>query len=163
MTRFARLALYLALIPPCCATALADSEPYMSLEFADAPAQFQPVPRRAGMTRFSMLDAISFEGAAGPTRLVVEIGLPPRAPLDATPVDARVTYRPDGFTDYWQTIGMPRAGEFTFTQLDLSGPRPQIAGEFRVTLCQRASVMVLANTEACRQAVGTFATHLQID
>ena len=165
MKRRACLVLACALIPACAvATATrAGGVDFMRFDFADAPGQFQPVPDRVGMTRFSILDAISFEGAAGPARLVVKLALPPGAAPGAQPVDARVTYRPDGFSDFWQTADMPGPDAFAFTRLELSGPAPQIVGTFQVLLCRRASVMVPADPETCQRATGAFATELQTD
>ncbi|MCC5991798.1 MAG: hypothetical protein JJT99_04670 [Rhodobacteraceae bacterium] len=154
----------LCLILPMQTTAqgVADSE-FLRFVFSDAPAQFQPVPGRAGMTRFSMLDAISIEGQAGAARLVVKFALPPEAGIDAQPIDARVSYRPDGYVNYWQTAKLPAPGSFIFEQVQLSGPRPRIAGHFEVTLCARASVIAAHDTGNCRVATGSFATKLQID
>jgi hypothetical protein len=135
---------------------------FLTFDFADAPSRFEPVPQRAGMTRFAMLDAISFEGAAGPARLVIELALPAQAELGTQPVDARVTYRPDGFTQYWQTIAIaPDA--FVFETLALSGPTPRIVGTFEVSLCLRLSLMQPANPAQCQTASGRFDTALQID
>ncbi len=145
------------------ATASVENAPFMLFDLADAPEQFQPVPERAGMTRFATLDAISLEGAAGTARLVVNLALPPDARPGVQPLDARVTYRPDGFVDYWETPDLPGSDAFAFTLLDLSGPQPQIEGSFQVRLCRRASVMQPADPKDCRTARGTFASELQID
>ena len=150
----------LCLVTPIQAPAESD---YLRLEFRDAPAQFQPVPGRAGMTRFSMLDAISLEGQAGAARLVVKFALPPDAAPDAQPLDARVTYRPHGYVDYWQTAELPAPGAFIFEQVQLSGPRPRVTGRFEVTLCARASVMDMHDSGNCSVARGRFASDLQID
>lgn len=158
--------------PPAAALALlclstpiqaAAENDFLHFVFRDAPAQFQPVPGRAGMTRFSMLDAISLEGQAGAARLVVKFALPPDAAPGAQPLDARVSYRPDGYVDYWQTAELPAPGAFIFERVQLSGPRPRIAGRFEVTLCARASVMVAHDTGTCSVARGRFASDLQID
>lgn len=135
---------------------------FLSLQFPDAPAAFTKLPRRAGMSRFATLDAISFEGEAGPARLVVKFALRQDADHQPLLLDARVTYRPDGFTDFWQTITV-EAGAFAFDTLDLSGPAPHVAGAFTVSLCRRASVMVPADPEECQTASGHFNTDLQID
>lgn len=143
---------------------LAQAEPaFLSFDFGAAPAQFQPVSGRAGITRFAMLDAISLEGQAGAARLVVKFALPPDAGTSAQPLDARVTYRPDGYVDYWQTAERPAPGAIIFEQVQLSGPRPRIAGRFEVTLCARASVMVAHDTGNCSLARGRFESELQID
>jgi len=135
----------------------------MTLDFPDAPGRFATVPGGAGITRFSMLDAIGIEAAAGSARLVLEIALPPGARPGAAPVDAWVTYRPDGFRDYWQTAEPPLPGAIVVKDVGLRGPSPWIAGRFRVLLCRRASMMVPADPGACRPAAGTFHTTLQID
>lgn len=150
------------LISPMPATAEHAAGPaFLSFTFDGASIQFGP--DRAGMTRFAMLDAISLEGVADRARLVVKFALPPEAGLDAHPLDARVTYRPDGFADFWQSIDAPGPGAFVFDAVQLSGPGPRVAGRFEVTLCRRASVMVQADRSDCRAAKGAFATELQID
>jgi hypothetical protein len=47
-----------------------------------------------------MLDAIGIEGAAGAARLTLEIALPPDAGPGTAPLDARVTYQPEGCRHY---------------------------------------------------------------
>ena len=145
------------------AQARADEVVVLRFAFADAPQEFTYIPGRAGMTRFSMLDAISIEGQAGAARLVVKFALPPDAGPGAQLLDARVTYRPDGFADFWQTVDIPAPEAFRFERVVLTGPRPEIAGRFNVALCPRVSIMRPADLEGCRMASGQFATHLQID
>lgn len=148
----------------CLAQPLA-AEPLFSLQFTfpDAARDFAPVPGRAGITRFMILDAISFEGAAGPSRLVVQLALPPEATRATSPVDARITYRPDGFTAYWETPDIPPPGAIRFTTLALDGPQARIAGTFAVTLCHRASVLHPADPARCAEATGRFDMELQHD
>jgi hypothetical protein len=154
----APLALALAVLP---APAPAGGE--MTLDFPDAPGRFVPVPGGAGLTRFRALDAIGIDGQAGRARLVIEIALPPGAgPLDA-PLDARVSFRPAGFRDYWQTTGPLPSGAIALDTVALSGPSPRIAGRFRVVLCRRASAMAPADPGDCHPAAGRFDTTLQID
>lgn len=135
----------------------------LTLDFPGAPASFAPVAGGAGITRFSMLDAIGIEGAAGAARLVIEIALPPGAGPGTAPVDARVTYRPDGFRDYWQTAAPARDEAITLTRVELAGPAPRIAGRFRVTLCRRADVIAPPDLARCHEAEGGFDTILQPD
>jgi len=135
----------------------------LTLDFPDAPERLQPVPGGVGVTRFSMLDAIGIEGVAGAARLVIEIALPPDAVPGTAPLDARVTYRPDGFRDFWQTTEVPPPGAIVLTEVALRGPAARIRGRFRVLLCRRASVMVPADSGDCHPAEGVFDTHLQID
>jgi len=135
----------------------------LQFDFPGAPKAFAPVPGRAGLTRFGALDALSIEGQAGSARLVVEFALPPDAGPDAAPIDARVTFRPDGFTNFWQTAEMSGSQAIRLTQVALSGPQPRIAGSFAVTLCARASVLRPADPDTCQIARGEFSTQLQID
>jgi hypothetical protein len=142
--------------------ALKADAPFLRFEFGAAATTYEKVPQRAGMTRFLVLDAISLEGASGQARLVIELAMPPEAGMDAQPLDARVTYRPDGFVDFWQTITIPPDG-FVFDVVELSGPSPRIAGSFALPLCERASIMVPADPARCQMAQGQFATDLQLD
>ena len=162
MTPTAPLAAPLALILALAAGPVS-AEGALALAFPGAPKRFAAVPGGAGITRFSILDAVGIEGAAGAARLTLEIALPPDAGPGTAPLDARVTYRPEGFRDYWQTAAVPPPGAIVLEEVALRGPAPRLAGRFRVTLCRRASVMVAADPGDCRIAAGTFDTPLQID
>ena len=160
----ARAILAAVLILAPAATAVpARADGSLTFSCPGAAEHFHPVPNGAGFTRFSMLDAIGIDAAAGTARLVIEVALPPGATAGSDPVDARVTYRPDGFRDYWQTADMPPPGAIVIDAVSLRGPVPSIAGRFRVTLCRRASVMVPADPGDCHPAEGSFDTQLQID
>lgn len=135
----------------------------LHLAFPDAPAEFDAVPGRAGLTRFSALDAISFEGQAGRARLVITLSLPPDAGPDPQPLDARVIYRADGFGTAWQSIAPPGPESFSFHDLALSGPRPRIVGTFTLPLCHRASLLAPPDPARCEVATGRFDTVLHID
>ncbi len=137
--------------------------PVMQFDFPGAPAEFDAVPGRAGMTRFAALDALSIEGQAGPARLVVELALPPGADPATPPLEARVTYRPEGFATAWQSIAPPDAAQLVLTEIALSGPRPRIAGSFEIPLCFRPALLVPPDPDQCRTATGSFATVLTID
>lgn len=154
-----------ALVCACAMGAAQSASPdvaFMTFDFSGAPEHFSKLPDRAGMTRFSALDAISFEGVAGPEHLVVKIAIAAGATKQDPLLDARVTYRPNGFTNYWQSIEIaPDA--FHFDLLELSGMTPRIAGGFTVSLCHRASVMTQPDPEQCQTAQGQFFTDLQID
>ena len=154
--RLAVLILALALALAVGATASANDDDGITLDFPDAPHRFAPVPEGAGFSRFSMLDAVGVEGAAGPARLVIELALAPDSTPGAAPLEARLTFRPDGFRDFWQTPGPVPEGAVTLTRVDLRGPRPRIAGQFAVTLCRRASVTAPPDTGDCHPATGTF-------
>ncbi|WP_209425256.1 hypothetical protein [Pararhodobacter sp. SW119] len=145
----------------------APAQGWLTLDFPGAPARLAPVAGGAGITRFSMLDAVGIEAAgeagAETARLVIEIALPPDAAPGTLPLDARVTYRPDGFRNYWQTADLPPPGAIVLEDVALRGPAPRLAGRFEVVLCRRASVMVPADAGDCRSAAGAFDTPLQID
>ncbi|TVR47289.1 MAG: hypothetical protein EA386_08210 [Rhodobacteraceae bacterium] len=139
------------------------SSAVLHLAFPDAPARFDVVPGRAGLTRFSALDAISLEGQAGRARLVIELALQPDAGPDPQPLDARVIYRRDGFGTAWQSIAPPGPDSFAFHDLALSGPHPRIAGTFTLPLCHRATLLETPDPERCKIATGRFDTVLQLD
>jgi hypothetical protein len=156
-------ALFAAPLVVALATAPASAQGWLTFDFAGAPDRLVPVPGGAGITRFWMLDAIGIEGSADTARLVIEIALPPDAGRGTAPVDARITYRPDGSRDYWQTAELPPPGALVLDRVALRGPVPRISGRFQVRRCRRASVMVKADTGDCRPAAGAFDMHLQID
>ncbi len=56
---------------------------------------------RTGFTRFLSVDAVSIEGKDGVATLVLELALPPGARTIDAPHDARISFRPDGWQDYW--------------------------------------------------------------
>lgn len=111
---------------------------------------------RAGFTRFMTVDAVSVEAVDGAARLVLEFALPPDARTGDQPHDARISFRPDGWRDYW--VSPPRFpdGGVTIEHLDLSGPVPRIAGQFAVPLCHVASPLQRPDPARCLPARGRF-------
>jgi hypothetical protein len=118
---------------------------------------------RTGFTRFLSVDAISIEGENGPARLVVELALPPGARNGDQPHDARISYRPDGWRDYWVSPLAFPPGAVVIEDLDLSGTAPRIAGHFAVPLCFTASPVHTPDPNRCLAASGRFATPLVRD
>lgn len=118
---------------------------------------------RTGFTRFTVVDAVSIEGADGPARLVLELAFPPGARTGDAPHDARISFRPDGWRDYWVSPHDLPDGAIAVDHLDLSGPDPRIAGRFAVPLCFTPSPLHTPDTERCVEAAGRFDTALVRD
>lgn len=115
---------------------------------------------RTGFIRFASLDAVSIEGAAGSARLVVEMSLRPAARTGDQPHDARISYRPDGWRDYWVSPPDFPEGALVIDHLDLSGPSPRIAGHFAVSLCFTPTPLHTPDLTNCLPASGRFDTAL---
>jgi hypothetical protein len=137
----------------------------LSLMFERGSHDFVPLMdgARTGFTRFLTLDAVSIEGVAGPARLVVELSLPPGARSGDQPHDARISFRPDGWRDYWVTPPDLPAGAVILDHIDLSGSEPRIAGWFAAPLCLTRSPVHTPDPERCLPASGRFATPLARD
>jgi len=115
---------------------------------------------RTGFTRFASVDAVSIEGAAGAARLVVEMSLRPAARTGDQPHDARISYRPDGWRNYWVSPPDFPRGALVIDHLDLSGPAPRIAGHFAVPLCFTPTPLHTPDLTNCLPASGRFDTAL---
>lgn len=137
----------------------------LSLSFDGVARNFAPIMEgaRTGFTRFLTVDAVSIEGAEGPGRLVVELSLPPGARTGDQPHDARISFRPDGWRDYWVWSPDRLAGELMIEQLDLSGPHPRIVGHFEAALCFAHSPVNQPDPDRCLPASGRFDTPLVRD
>lgn len=135
------------------------------LAFDGIEYRFEPVMdgARTGFTRFASVDAVSIEGAQGPSRLVLELSLPPAARTGDAPHDARISFRPDGFRDYWVSPLAFPDGAVAVDLLDLSSPSPRIAGRFAVPLCFTASPLAVPDETRCLPAAGRFETALVRD
>jgi len=149
-------ALILALPAPVMA------QDWIVLEFQGAQMSFtldDPLAR-AGFTRFMSVDAVSFEGVAGPARLAIELSLPPGGD---NPHDARIMFRPDGYRDYWLSpLAFPKGG-VVIDDLTFSGPDARISGRFETPLCFTATALTLPDPANCDLARGQFQTGLQPD
>lgn len=134
----------------------------MTLAFDGGAHAFRPLldGARTGFTRFLSVDAVSIEGAAGPARLVLEISLPPGAQTGDQPRDARISFRPDGWRDYWVSPPNFPEGALRIDQLDLSGPSPRIVGHFAVPLCFTPTPLHTPDLTNCLPASGRFETAL---
>lgn len=141
------------------------AEPAMSLEFDGTTHVFVPQMEgaRTGFTRFSSVDAIGLEGADGQMRLVLELALPPGSETGDAPHDARISFRPNGFRDYWVSPPDLPDGTIIIEYLDLSGHAPRIAGHFAVPLCFAASPIHMLDQARCLPASGQFDTALARD
>ena len=134
----------------------------MTLHFKGETRSFTPQMEgaRTGFTRFLSVDAVSMEGADGPARLVLELSLPPAARMGDAPHDARISFRPEGWRDYWVSpLEFPH-GAVSISHLDLSGPAPRIAGVFEVPLCFIQSPLHAPDLARCSDARGQFDTSL---
>jgi len=145
--------------------AQASAEARLELEFDGTAHVFVPqmVGARTGFTRFLTVDAVSMEGVDGPARLVVELSFPPGAGMGDAPYDARISFRPEGWRDYWVSPPDFPDGAVTIKHLDLSGPAPRIAGYFTVPLCFTQSPIHASDLTRCQMASGMFDTALVPD
>ena len=141
------------------------ADPALSLEFDGNTLSFAPQidGARTGFTRFMSVDAVSMEGRDGVAALVVELSLPPGARTGDTPHDARISYRPDGWRNYWVSqLDFPQ-GSVIIDHLDLSSQTPSISGKFAVALCFAATVLHVPDADNCLPASGQFNTVLVRD
>ena len=138
------------------------AQPALSLEFDGVAHDFVPMMEgaRTGFTRFLSVDTLSIEGVDDPARLVLEFALPPGARTGDQPHDARISFRPDGFRDYWVSPPEFPEGAVVIDHLELSGPSPRIAGRFRVSLCFTPTPIHLPDPAHCLPASGRFDTAL---
>lgn len=137
----------------------------LSLEIDGATLVFVPQMEgaRTGFTRFMVVDAVGIEGADGPARLVLELAFPPGARTGDAPHDARISFRPDGWRDYWTSPPDLPVDAIAVDHLDLSGPDPRIVGRFAVPLCFTPSPLHTPDAARCVQASGRFDTALVRD
>lgn len=156
------LAAFVSVLPAAPGAGTAEAEASLRLHFDGAHQVFTLVTEggRSGFTRFAALDAVSIEGQDGPARLVVEITLPAGADSGASPWDARISFRPQGFRDYWVSPPAFPEGGIVIDQLALSGPAPWIAGRFDVPLCFTRSPLHPPDPARCLPASGQFDTPL---
>jgi hypothetical protein len=140
----------------------AAGEGVVTLAFQGAAHEFRTSTdgARAGFARFAAIDAVSFEGEAGPARLVVELSLPPDAGPGTVPLAARVIWRPDGFRDYWVSPPGVPPGAVRIDRVDLRADVPEIAGAYRLPLCPVAGPLVAPAADDCPLAEGRFAVTL---
>ena len=153
------LAVFAAAVLPAAA------ETALSLEFDGATHALSPQMNagRTGVTRFVTVDAVSIEGVDGPAGLVLELAFTPGARSDDQPHDARISYRPDGWRDYWVSPPDFPPGAVVIDHLDLSGPEPRIAGSFAMPLCFTPSPVHTPDPARCLPASGRFAAPLERD
>lgn len=132
----------------------------LSLVFDGVAHDFAPRMEgaRTGFSRFAALDALSIEGEDGPARLVLEFALPTDARPGDSPLDARISFRPDGWREYWVSLPLFPAGAVTIEHLDLSGPAPRIAGRAVLSLCLAASPLHPPDPARCAPAILRFDT-----
>jgi len=137
----------------------------LSLSFDGVARNFAPIMEgaRTGFTRFLAVDAVSIEGADGRERMVVELSLPPGARTGDQPHDARISFRPDGWRDYWVSPPEVLSGGVMIEHLDLTGPNPRIAGHFALALCFTRSPVHQPDPGSCIPASGRFDTPLVRD
>lgn len=137
----------------------------MSLNLSGATLNFTPQMEggRTGFSRFAQVDAVSIEGGDGMARLVLELAFASGARAGDQPHDARISYRPQGWRDYWVSAPLFPAGGITIDELDLSGLEPRIAGSFRVELCLTRSPVHVPDPDHCQPASGRFTTPLMRD
>ena len=143
----------------------ARADPALTLEFDGTTHAFTPQMdgARTGFTRFLSVDAVSIEGKDGVATLVLELALPPGARTGDAPHDARISFRPDGWQDYWVApLDFP-AGAIVIDHLDLSSKAPEISGQFAVPLCFTASPVHAPAPTRCLPASGRFTTALVRD
>ena len=159
------LAAVLAALPGAALPGAALAETALSLTFDGTAHRFVPQMEgaRTGFSRFASLEAVSIEGADGPARLVLELSLPPGALAGDDPYAARISFRPDGWRDYWVSPPELSGAAVSVELLDLAGPAPRIAGRFAAPLCFTASPMHPPDPARCRPAAGRFATPLVPD
>lgn len=155
----------IALLALLAIPASALAEPGLSLRFGGVThlLVLQTDGGQTGFTRFLSVDAVSIEGIDGAARLVVEIALRLGARTGDQPHDARISFRPDGWRDYWVSPPDFPAGGVVIDHLDLSGPHPRIAGHFALVLCFTRSPVHPPDPDRCRPASGRFDTPLMRD
>jgi hypothetical protein len=161
-----RIGAVVAVTSVCSAASGGWASPGLTLEFDGATHVFVPQMdgARTGFTRFLSVDAVSIEGADGLARLVVELALPPRgSQTPDVPHDARISFRPDGWRDYWVSPLEYREGSVVIDHIDLSGPSPRIAGRFQMPLCFTPTPVHMPDTARCLPASGWFDTALVRD
>lgn len=149
----------------CWFTTQVEAEPALTLDFDGITHVFVPQMEgaRTGFTRFMSVDAVSIEGKDGVATLVLELSLPPGARTGDAPHDARISFRPEGWRDYWVSpLDFP-AGAVVITHLDLSSQAPEISGHFAVPLCYTATPIHAPDPERCLPATGRFTTVLVRD
>jgi hypothetical protein len=148
-----------------CLTAQAVGATGIELEFDGERQYFIPemAGARTGFTRFLNVDAVSMEGKNGPARVVLEFSFTPGARTGDTPYDARISFRPDGWRNYWVSPAEFPSGAILIEHLDLSGPMPHIKGKFTVPLCFTKSPIHPPDMTRCQMASGVFATELVPD
>ncbi|MCC6007279.1 MAG: hypothetical protein JJU40_06360 [Rhodobacteraceae bacterium] len=143
----------------------ASAEAVLSLTFDGALHRFVPEMEgaRTGFSRFATLQAVSIEGSDGPARLVLEMSLLPGARAGDAPYAARISFRPDGWRDYWVSPPELPGGAVSVELFDLSGPAPRIAGRFEAPLCFTPTPLHPPDPARCRTAAGRFDTPLVPD
>jgi hypothetical protein len=99
----------------------------------------------------------------GSARLVLELALPPGARTGDSPHDARVSFRPEGWRDYWVSSPDLPEGAVVIDHLDLSGPIPRIVGRFALPLCFTPTPVHMPDPARCLPASGRFDTQLVQD
>lgn len=141
------------------------AEPVLTLEVDGTQHVFVPQMEgaRTGFTRFLSVDAVSVEGADGSARLVLELAFPPASRTGDAPHDARISFRPNGWQDYWVSPSDMADGAVAIDHLDLSGAFPRIAGHFAVPLCFARSPIHGPDPSRCLPASGHFDTLLVQD
>jgi len=141
------------------------AETVLSLTFDGAAHRFVPQTEgaRTGFSRFATLEAVSIEGTDGPARLVVELSLPSGARAGDAPYGARISFRPDGWRDFWVSPPELAGAAVSVEVLDLSGPAPRIVGRFMAPLCFKSTPLHPPDPARCRLAAGRFATPLVPD
>lgn len=143
----------------------ASAEAVLTLAFDGATHGFVPQMEgaRTGYSRFATLEAVSIEGANGPARLSVELSLPTGARAGETPLDARISFRPGGWRDYWVSPPDLSPTAVSIQEIDLSGPAPRISGQFEAPLCFTPTPLHPPDPARCRTAAGRFDTPLVPD
>lgn len=141
------------------------AEAGLSLAFDGVTHAFAPQMdgARTGFTRFVSVDAVSIEGADGRARLVIELAMPPRTRSTDSPHDVRISFRPDGWRDYWVSPPGVPAAAVEIEHIDLSGPSPRIIGRFALPLCFTPSPIHVPDPAKCLPASGRFDTALVRD
>ena len=141
------------------------AEPALTLDFDETTHTFTPQMEgaRTGFTRFMSVDAVSIEGKDGVATLVLELSLPPGARTGDAPHDARISFRPEGWRDYWVSPPDFPAGAIVIDHLDLSSQAPKISGQFAVPLCYTATPIHVPDSARCLPASGSFTTALVRD
>lgn len=135
------------------------AEAVPSLAFDGAAHRFGPQTggARTGFSCFTRLEVVGIEDADGPARLVLELSLLPGARTGDASCAARISFRLDGWRDYWVTPPERSGAAVSVEELDLSGPAPCIAGRFAAPLCFIATPLHLPDPARCRPAARRFA------